>query len=55
VYFLILLKTYQRLGYPILLADVPAAIVEHIARSVGAPSPVRTGPATTRRGHASAT
>jgi TnpA family transposase len=38
VCFLILLKTYQRLGYPVLLADVPAPIVSHIAQSVGVPS-----------------
>jgi len=38
VCFLILLKTYQRLGYPVLLADVPAPIVNHIAQSVGVPS-----------------
>jgi hypothetical protein len=35
VCFLILLKTYQRLGYPALLAEVPAPIVQHIAQSVG--------------------
>ena len=28
--FLILLKTFQRLGYPVLVSDVPAAIVQHI-------------------------
>ena len=32
--FLVLFKTYQRLGYAVPLADVPAPIVEHIARSV---------------------
>ena len=30
VSFLILLKTFQRLGYPVLVSDVPAAIVQHI-------------------------
>jgi TnpA family transposase len=38
VCFLILLKTYQRLGYPVLLEDVPAAIVSHIAQVVGVPA-----------------
>ncbi len=28
--FLILLKTFQRLGYPVYVADVPAAIIQHI-------------------------
>ncbi|WP_346294450.1 DUF4158 domain-containing protein [Sphaerothrix gracilis] len=28
--FLILLKTFQRLGYPVLISEVPAAIVQHI-------------------------
>lgn len=28
--FLILLKTFQRLGYPVPVSDVPAAIVQHI-------------------------
>ena len=28
--FLILLKTFQRLGYPVYVADVPAAITQHI-------------------------
>ncbi len=40
VCFLIVLKTYQRLGYPVFVADVPEPIVEHIARSVGATLPV---------------
>jgi Domain of unknown function (DUF4158) len=35
--FLVLFKTYQRLGYAVPLADVPAVIVEHIARSVHLP------------------
>ena len=35
VCFLVYLKTYQRLGYSVPVADVPASIVEHIARSVG--------------------
>ncbi len=35
VCFLVLFKTYQRLGYPVLLADVPEPIVTHIAQSVG--------------------
>jgi hypothetical protein len=38
--FLVLLKTYQRLGYPIFIADVPTPIVEHIAHSVNATTPV---------------
>ncbi|MEA5415494.1 DUF4158 domain-containing protein, partial [Synechococcus sp. BA-132 BA5] len=29
--FLILLKTFQRLGYAVLLQDVPASIIHHIA------------------------
>lgn len=33
--FLILLKTFQRLGYFVLLRDVPSAIVNHIARQLG--------------------
>jgi uncharacterized protein DUF4158 len=33
--FLILLKTFQRLGYFVLLRDVPASIVEHIAHDQG--------------------
>lgn len=33
--FLILLKTFQRLGYFVYLRDVPPAIIEHIARSLG--------------------
>jgi len=37
VCFLVLLKAYQRLGYPIALADVPAPIVAHIAHAVGVP------------------
>jgi len=32
--FLVLLKTFQRLGYAVPLADVPPAIVAHIARMV---------------------
>ncbi len=40
VCILILLKTYQRLGYPVLLADVPTAVVAHIARSAGVTNPV---------------
>jgi len=36
VCFLILLKTFQRLGYFVPLAEVPTAIAKHIARSVGA-------------------
>lgn len=40
VCFLVLLKTYQRVGYPVLIADTPAPIVDHIARSVGAPLPL---------------
>jgi hypothetical protein len=34
--FLILLKTFQRLGYFVLVAEVPRPIVEHIARYLGA-------------------
>jgi hypothetical protein len=33
--FLVLLKTVQRLGYFVRLADVPAMIIQHIARSSG--------------------
>jgi hypothetical protein len=33
--FLILLKTFQRLGYFVLIRDVPATIVDHIARDQG--------------------
>lgn len=33
--FLVLLKTYQRLGYAIKTSDVPAAAVRHIATIVG--------------------
>jgi len=33
--FLILLKSFQRLGYFVQLRDVPAAIVEHIAHTQG--------------------
>ena len=33
--FLILLKTFQRLGYFVLIRDVPVSIVEHIARDQG--------------------
>ncbi len=40
VCFLILLKTYQRLGYPIRLDAVPTPIVEHIAHSVGVATPL---------------
>lgn len=40
VCFLVLLKTYQRLGYPIRLDEVPAPIVEHIATSVGVTTPL---------------
>lgn len=36
--FLVLLKTYQRLGYPAPRADVPGVIVEHSARSVNLPA-----------------
>src|SRR5436305_15325886 len=34
--FLILLKTFQRLGYFVLVAEVPRPIVEHIAHYLGA-------------------
>src|SRR6478672_11829641 len=34
--FLILLKTFQRLGYFVLVAGVPRPIVEHIAHYLGA-------------------
>src|SRR5271169_6131721 len=33
--FLILLKTFQRLGYFVLIRDVPVSIVEHIAHDQG--------------------
>jgi len=36
VCFLILLKTFQRLGYFVPVAEVPPTITQHIARSVGA-------------------
>ncbi len=54
--FLVLLKTYQRLGYPVRFADVPAVIVEHIARSVNLPAaavvdPLAYDAAGTRRRH----
>ncbi len=35
--FVLLLKTYQRLGYFITSEEVPNAIVEHIAAAIGAP------------------
>ena len=38
VCFLIQLRTYQRLGYAVQLADVPTPIVGHIAQSVGVPA-----------------
>ena len=53
--FLVLFKTYQRLGYPIALTDVPEVIVEHIARSVTLPAaalnPAAYDAAGTRRRH----
>ncbi len=53
--FLVLLKTYQRLGYPIPLTDVPPVIVEHTARSVSLPAaaldPATYDVAGTRRRH----
>ena len=33
--FLILMKTFQRLGYFVLIRDVPVSIVEHIAHDQG--------------------
>lgn len=33
--FLVLLKTYQRLGYIVMLRDVPEAIIDQVAESVG--------------------
>ena len=33
--FLVLLKTFQRLGYFVLVGDVPTPIVRHIARCLG--------------------
>lgn len=33
--FLVLLKTFQRLGYFVMIRDVPASIVEHIAHDQG--------------------
>jgi hypothetical protein len=33
--FLVLLKTFQRLGYFVLVSQVPSAIVEHIAQATG--------------------
>jgi hypothetical protein len=32
--FLVLLKTFQRLGYFVLVGDVPKSVVRHIAMSV---------------------
>lgn len=51
VCFLILLKTFQRLGYVVPLAEVPPLIVMHIARSVR----LRLGPEGLRRYDASGT
>src|SRR5262249_47964011 len=34
--FLVLLKTFQRLGYFVLVGDVPKPIVEHVARYLAA-------------------
>jgi TnpA family transposase len=31
VAFLLLLKTFQRLGYPVLMKDIPASIIQHIS------------------------
>jgi hypothetical protein len=45
VCFLVLLKTYQRLGYAAALADVPPAIVEHITRSVNTGTVILDGAA----------
>ena len=36
--FLVLLKTFQRLGYGVTLADVPARIIRHIVRSTQLPT-----------------
>lgn len=36
--FLVLLKTFQRLGYFVQLCEVPTPIIEHIARSLADPS-----------------
>jgi TnpA family transposase len=36
--FLVLLKTFQRLGYFVQLREVPTPIIEHIARSLADPS-----------------
>ena len=38
--FLILMKTFQRLGYFLLLRDVPTTIVNHIAQQLGCLLPV---------------
>jgi TnpA family transposase len=55
VCFLILLKTFQRLGYFVPLAEVPAPITKHIARAVGArlepDDPRRYDASGTRRRH----
>lgn len=32
--FLVLLKTFQRLGYPVALTDVPASVIEHVCASL---------------------
>jgi hypothetical protein len=36
--FLVLLKTFQRLGYFVLVGEVPKPIVEHVARWLGTDS-----------------
>jgi hypothetical protein len=53
--FLVLLKTFQRLGYFVLVGEVPPPIVQHIARCLGLdPSPdefLRYDESGTRRRH----
>jgi hypothetical protein len=36
VAFLLLLKTFQRLGYPVLMKDIPASIIRHISTTAAA-------------------
>ncbi len=40
--FLVLLKTFQRLGYGVTLADVPARIIRHIVMSTQLPTSRQT-------------
>jgi hypothetical protein len=53
--FLVLLKTFQRLGHLVLVGDVPTPIVRHIARCLGTDHPperlLRYDESGTRRRH----